>query len=105
MYSTAYGIFNNNQSNLFNRLGQLGSVGENAAAGVGNAQIGAGDARAQGSIAQGNIWGNTINNGVNAGLQYMNQRYQNPQGQVFQGDPVFGTGVNVIDPNAPGQRG
>jgi hypothetical protein len=93
MYSTAYGIFNNNQSNLFNRLGQLGSVGENAAAGVGNAQIGAGDARAQGSIAQGNIWGNTINNGVNAGLQYMNQRYQN------QNPATTAAGVGPYNPN------
>jgi hypothetical protein len=92
-YQQAYGIFNNNQSNLFNRLGQLGSVGENAAAGVGNAQIGAGDARAQGSIAQGNIWGNTINNGVNAGLQYLNQKYQH------QNPATTAAGVGPYNPN------
>jgi hypothetical protein len=100
MYSTAYGIFNNNQSNLFNRLGQLGSVGENAAAGVGNAQIGAGDARAQGSIAQGNIWGNTINNGVNAGLQYMNQKYgQRPASQNPMELPNGWGGVTMTQPD------
>lgn len=59
-YKMAHDIFNENQGNLFNRLGYLGSIGENAAAGVGNAQIGLGNAQGQGSIAQGNIWGNAI---------------------------------------------
>jgi hypothetical protein len=93
-YQQAYGIFNNNQSNLFNRLGSLGSVGENAAAGVGNAQIGLGNAQAQGSIAQGNIWGNTINNGVGAGLQYLNQQYQKPNTTSYgTGDPANFSGA------------
>jgi hypothetical protein len=78
----------------------LGSVGENAAAGVGNAQIGAGDARAQGSIAQGNIWGNTINNGVNAGLQYMNQKYgQRPASQNPMELPNGWGGVTMTQPD------
>ena len=59
-YQMAHNIFNENQGNLFNRLGYLGSIGENAAAGVGNAQIGMGNAAGQGSIAQGNIWGNAV---------------------------------------------
>ena len=84
-YQNAYGIFNNNQGNLFNRLNTLGSVGENAAAGVGNAMIGSGNAQAQGSINQGNIWGNAVNNGVGAGIQYINQRSQYPDG--FPRDP------------------
>jgi len=64
-YKMAHDIYNENQGNLFQRLGYLGSVGENAAAGVGNAQIGAGNAQGQGSIAQGNIWGNAVSGAGN----------------------------------------
>jgi hypothetical protein len=70
-YQQAYSIFNNNQGNLFNRLSNLGSIGENAAAGVGNAQIGLGQAQGQGSLNQGSIWGNAINTGANSLGQYL----------------------------------
>jgi hypothetical protein len=99
-YQQAYGIFNNNQGNLFNRLSTLGSVGEDAAAGVGNAMIGAGNAQGQGSISQGNIWGNAANQLGNVGLQYLNAR-QNQQPN--QGTYIPGangtTGVNIINPD------
>lgn len=61
-YQMANQIYNQNQGNLFQRLGYLGSVGENAAAGVGNSITGAGNASAYGSIGQGNIWGNAAGN-------------------------------------------
>lgn len=97
-YQQAYGIFNNNQGNLFNRLSSLGSVGENAAAGVGNAQIGLGNAQAAGSVNQGNIWGNAINQGGqiagNALMQYQNQQYQRPP----QTTSVY-PGANSTDTN------
>lgn len=70
-YQQAYNIFEGNQGNLFNRLSSLSSIGENAAAGVGNAQIGMGNANAAGSINQGNIAGNTINNAGNSIGQFL----------------------------------
>jgi hypothetical protein len=99
-YQQAYGIFNNNQGNLFNRLSTLGSVGEDAAAGVGNAMIGAGNAQGQGSISQGNIWGNAANQLGNVGLQYLNARQNQPPNQGTYIPGANGTtGVNIIQPD------
>lgn len=78
-YQMAYDIFNNNGNTLFNRLSSLGSVGENAAAGVGNSQIGVGNAQAAGSINQGNIWGNVANQaGTTVQNIYNNQAFKPP---------------------------
>jgi hypothetical protein len=81
-YQMAYDIFNNNGNTLFNRLSSLGSVGENAAAGVGNSQIGVGNAQAAGSINQGNIWGNVANQaGTTVQNIYNNQAFRRPDYQ------------------------
>ena len=101
-YQMAYDIFNNNGNTLFNRLSNLGSVGENAAAGVGNAQIGLGNSQAQGSANQGAIWGNVATGiGNTVGGIYMNQQLQprnppqvpNTPSSYSGGDMGGGTGV------------
>jgi hypothetical protein len=109
-YQQAYDIFNNNGNTLFNRLSALGSVGENAAAGVGNAQIGAGDARAQGAISQGQTnanaygqYGNIANNAFQYYNQYHNPQYQNPyiaNNAGYNPNGVNQTGVTMIPPTA-----
>jgi hypothetical protein len=72
-YGSAYDRYNTNQTNLYNRLagisgtGQmaantLGSAGQNYANAVSGNINAAGNARAAGSIAQGNAWSTGLNN-------------------------------------------
>jgi hypothetical protein len=81
----------NEFGNVFNRLNTLSSLGENAAAQVGNlgAQtasqvgsntIGAGNATAAGQVASGNTWGNTVSgigNTISQLLALRNSGYKN----------------------------
>jgi hypothetical protein len=69
-YSTAYNIFNNNQGNLFNRLGSLANIGENAAAGTGSLYQDVGNSQAAGTVGSGNAWSNTIGGITNAVSKY-----------------------------------
>lgn len=66
-YGAAYNRYNQNQSNLFNRLGSLAGVGQtsagtlgglgaNAAGQAGEYATQAGNARAAGAVGQGNAW-------------------------------------------------
>lgn len=74
-FGNAYNRFNNDQSNLFNRLSglsgtgqtanqQVAQAGKNYANQAGQNMIGAGNAQAANSLAQGNIWGNLLNQGA-----------------------------------------
>jgi len=69
-YQQAYGIFNNNQGNLFNRLGSLANIGENAAAGTGSLYQDVGNSQAAGTVGSGNAVSNTIGGITNAVSQY-----------------------------------
>jgi hypothetical protein len=69
-YSTAYNIFNNNHGNLFNRLGSLANIGENAAAGTGSLYQDVGNSQAAGTVGSGNAWSNTIGGITNAVSKY-----------------------------------
>jgi hypothetical protein len=95
-YGAAFDRYNTNQSNLFNRLSALSSIGQNAASGLGNngAQVansmsnntmagtaasanyltGGANASAAGQIGQANALGNAFNSGVGnwMGNQYLN---------------------------------
>ena len=93
-YQQAYGVFSNNQGNLFNRLSALGSVGENAAAGTGSLYQDVGNAQATGANSQGNIAANTATGLGNtaAELWYLNQQKNNPTGGPGRGpnsDPLI----------------
>lgn len=74
---TKYGqnFASNEYQNVYNRIAQIAGMGQNAAAGIGNAamqtggRIGqylqaSGTAAANNAINQGNIWGNAINSGI-----------------------------------------
>lgn len=54
---------------------QVTASGQNAANQIGNALSSQGDARASGYLAQGNIWGNALNQGISA---YSRQGYSMP---------------------------
>lgn len=69
-YQQAYGIFNNNQGNLFNRLGSLANIGENAAAGTGSLYQDQGNSQSAGTQKSGDAWSNTIGGITNAVSQY-----------------------------------
>jgi hypothetical protein len=88
-YQMDYDIYNNNQSNQFNRLMTLANLGQNAAGAVGgygsnyaanggNAMMGAGNAQAAGIVGGANAWnqgiGQMVNTGMNAyGMSQLNQ--------------------------------
>jgi hypothetical protein len=72
-YGAAFNRFQTQQGNIFQRLSAVASLGQNAAAGVGNQGIatgqsiganivGAGNASAAGQIGSANAWSNTANN-------------------------------------------
>lgn len=72
-YGAAFNRFQTQQGNIFQRLSSIASLGQNAAAGVGNQGIatgqsigsnivGAGNASAAGQIGSANAWSNTANN-------------------------------------------
>lgn len=74
-YGNAYNRFNNDMTNRYNRLSgiagggqtanqQLQAAGTNFGAMAGNNTIGAGNARASGYVAQGNVAGNAFNSGA-----------------------------------------
>lgn len=76
-FGDAYNRFNNDQSNLFNRLSglsgtgqtanqQVAAAGQNYANQAGQNMIGAGNARASGYLAQGNLIGGAFNKGIAA---------------------------------------
>ena len=97
-YKMAHDIFGENQQNLFNRLGYLGSIGENAAAGVGNAQIGLGNVQGQGSLAQGGIWGNaagqagTLAGNIFGALNHPNPNAPNTSNTSYVPGTFYGPG-------------
>lgn len=81
----AYNRFNTDETNMFNRYAGIAGVGQQANSLVANAgqnaannisqnQIGAGNARASGYIAQGNAINGALGQGLN---QYQNQQYMN----------------------------
>lgn len=74
-YNNAFGRFNTQQSNIYNRLGNLATLGQNSAAGAGangasfangiaGTITGAGNAAAAGTIGMGNAITGSINNGL-----------------------------------------
>ena len=80
-YGQYFNQFQQQQNNVFNRLSGIASLGQNAAAGVGNngAQLGTGIAQAQAGAAASQAGGivgatNSISGGLNtgAGMMYLN---------------------------------
>lgn len=80
-YGNAYNRYNNDQTNLFNRLSGIAGTGQQAnqfvgqmgaqnAYNIGQNQIGAGNATASGYIGQANAWTNAMNQGANAWMTY-----------------------------------
>ncbi len=80
-FGNAYNRWNNDQTNIFNRLsgvagtGQqatnsLAQLGQNAAANIGNIQLQAGNAAAAGKIGSANAWGGALGGVTNALAQY-----------------------------------
>lgn len=74
-FSNAYNRFNTDRNAILNPLQSLAGLGQTATQQVGNAgqnyanqaganMIGAGNAQAAASLAQGNIWGNVFNQGA-----------------------------------------
>lgn len=94
-FNNAFNRFNTNQNNRFNRLASIAGIGQTAtgqtaqagqayATGAANTAVGAANAGAANSIAQGNIWGSTLSglSGVgNSWAQYsMMNKMMNPGG-------------------------
>lgn len=82
-YMNAYNRFNNDQSNLYNRLaglantGQttansLGALGSSTAQSIGNNMMSAGQARASGYAGQANALNGLVNNGIGLYAGYKN---------------------------------
>lgn len=80
-YGAAYGRYQNDQTNLFNRLsgiagtGQqanqfVGQLGANMANTVGNNMMGAATASGNAAMANAGMWGNAINTGLNTWMNY-----------------------------------
>lgn len=80
-YGNAYNRWNNDQTNIFNRLsgvagtGQqatnsLAQLGQNAATNIGNIQMQAGNAAAAGKMGSANAWGGALGGVTNALAQY-----------------------------------
>lgn len=97
-YGLANTIYNQNQSNLFNRLSGMAGLGQQAdtsgfANSIGNTITGRGDALAQGQLNQGNAWagaiGNATGNLANLPLYYgMNQGMGGAGMGGYYGAPV-----------------
>ncbi|MDE2439726.1 MAG: hypothetical protein KGP14_01785 [Betaproteobacteria bacterium] len=93
-----YNAYTQNQNNLYNRIGNISGMGQNAAAGVGNMGmntanqigsniIGAGNATAAGMVGS----ANALSNGINGAMQnYMFQQMLNSS-----------SGAGMISPMAP----
>lgn len=114
-FQQRYNMYENNQTNTYNRLAamrdggqqtaaQLGTLGQNAAGNIGNIlltsgqQIGqninnAGAARASGYIGSGNAWGGALN-GATSNL--MNMYMLN---KMFNGGASMGDGTNGVMTN------
>nr|WP_321328518.1 hypothetical protein [Alcaligenes faecalis] len=80
-FGNAYNRWNNDQTNIFNRLSgvagtgqqatnQLAQMGQNAATNIGNIQLQAGNAAAAGKIGSANAWGGALGGVTNALAQY-----------------------------------
>ena len=89
-YGQYFNQFQQQQNNVFNRLSTIASLGQNAAAGVGNngAQLGTGIAQAQAGAAASRAGGivgatNAITGaaGMGAGMMYLNANGSTGQGQ------------------------
>lgn len=91
-YGAAYGRYNNDQTNLFNRLSGISGTGQTSASNlatsganyanqVGQNQLGAGNAAAAGYIGNANAWGNALNSGMNLWNNY------NAWNQINSGQP------------------
>jgi len=93
--STGYNAAYQRRQDRLNRLAALAGIGQTATAGSAAAGSNAanqisgllssqGDANAAGRLAQGNIWGNTINQ-----IGAVGQKWAGGQGQTFSGIPGY----------------
>lgn len=85
-YSNAFNRFQTQQGNIFQRLTSMAGLGQNAAAGVGNNAMSAGqtiganivggaNAAAAGQVGQANAWGSALSDLSSIGMwTYMNQK-------------------------------
>lgn len=82
-FNDTYNRMETGRTNQFNRLAtaagigqtannQVAGAGQNYANNVSGNLIGAGNAQAAGTLAQGNAWGNALNQGVSSYNQYQN---------------------------------
>lgn len=88
-YGSAFNRFQTQQGNIFQRLTSMASLGQNAAAGVGNQAVttggnigsnivGAGNAAAAGQIGAANAWGGALSDLGAYGAWYAQNRNQQP---------------------------
>jgi hypothetical protein len=114
-FQNAFSNYNANQNNVFARLNQLSSGGQNAAAGlggisagvgqsIGGAQQNAGAYQAAGILGQGTALSNVVGQGTNAALQaYMLQQQQQglygtgPANQWMQTSNAPAAGLTAYD--------
>jgi hypothetical protein len=109
-YANAFNQFQTQRGNIFSNLRDIANFGMTATTGQANAMIGtgtniasltsaAGNAQAASQIAQGNIYGNTVQGIANAGAYYGMNRpsYYQPQAQMMQPNT---TGSNIVNPIA-----
>lgn len=98
-YNNAFNRSQSAQQQAFNQLGNVATMGQNAAnntgtagasfaAGAGKNMIGAAGEQAANAIAQGNVWGNVLNQGVSA---YKNR----PQGAA--GGNIWAPGYDDVN--------
>ena len=104
-YGAAYGRYNNDQTNLFNRLsgiagtGQqanqyLGQMGMSGANIMGQNSMGAATAAGNAGMASAGAWGNALNSGVNSWMNYnyLNGLQNSQRGGAINYAPIGGYG-------------
>ena len=95
-YGTAFNQFQAQRSNIYSNLKDIANFGLTGTTGQANAMLGtgtniasltnaAGNAQAASQIAQGNIYGNTVQGLGNAGAYYAMNNMNNPQAQMSAG--------------------
>jgi hypothetical protein len=114
-YANAFNQFQTQRGNIFSNLRDIANFGLTATTGKANAMLGtgtniasltsaAGNAQAANQIAQGNIYGNTIQGVANAGAYYAMNQNQNPyQNMGLSGNRNTGyTYQNQVGPTESG---
>lgn len=105
-YGNAYNRWNNDMSNIFNRLsgvagtGQqavnsLSNLGQSTANNIGNLQTQGGNARASGYVGQANAWNNALGGLANTASGYLSNRSPWTVGSGFNMNPLSNSIANL----------